>query len=241
MLSAANSVVVPWPLVVVGDGAGTPTLHRQARLRAVERLDLALLVAAEHQGVLGRIHVQPHHVQQLVREARIARELEGPAQVRLQAVVAPDAADGGGTHAQVFGQRAGTPVGGVDGLVMQCGVHDPRLHLGRDRCRPTRARRVLAKRIDATVQEALAPQRHLPSIELDLGGYVLVPPTPGRQQDHSGALLHARFDAPASGQDAQLPLGLRAQFDLLRNSHRSHLLELERTTNINSVNCGSVH
>ena len=44
-----------------------------------ERLDLALLVAAEHQGVLGRVQVQAHDVDQLVLEARVARELEGAA------------------------------------------------------------------------------------------------------------------------------------------------------------------
>src|SRR5262245_32003794 len=32
------------PLVVVGHGTGAPRLHRQSRLGAVERLDLALLV-----------------------------------------------------------------------------------------------------------------------------------------------------------------------------------------------------
>jgi len=59
------------------DGAGASSLHPQARLRTVERLDLALFVAAEHQRVIGRLQVQPHHIQQLVLEARIARELEG--------------------------------------------------------------------------------------------------------------------------------------------------------------------
>src|ERR1035438_2571873 len=87
-------------LVVVGDGAGTAGLHRQAGLRAVERLDLALLVAAEHQGVLGRVQVQPHHIEQLVLEARVARELEGARQVRPDAVALPDTPDGGRTQAQ---------------------------------------------------------------------------------------------------------------------------------------------
>src|SRR5438034_11669559 len=69
-------------LVVVRDGARTPALHRQAWLRTIERLDLALLVAAEHQGVLGRVHVQAHHVEQLVLEAMVTRDLEAAAQMR---------------------------------------------------------------------------------------------------------------------------------------------------------------
>jgi len=61
------------PLVVVRHGAGAPALHRQARLGAVERLDLALLVAAEHDGVLGRVEVKPHDIDQRLRSADRAR------------------------------------------------------------------------------------------------------------------------------------------------------------------------
>src|SRR5215211_5097264 len=39
------------PLVVMGQGATSALLHRQARLGAVERLDLALLVQRQHDGV----------------------------------------------------------------------------------------------------------------------------------------------------------------------------------------------
>ena len=41
----------PIPLVVVRHGAGPAILHRQAGLRAVERLDLRLLIDREHDGV----------------------------------------------------------------------------------------------------------------------------------------------------------------------------------------------
>ena len=43
------------PLVVVGHRAGAALLHRQAGLGAVERLDLALLVDREHDGVRRRV------------------------------------------------------------------------------------------------------------------------------------------------------------------------------------------
>ena len=41
-------------LVVVRHGGGTPLLQRQSGLRSIKRLDLALLVAAQDQRVLGR-------------------------------------------------------------------------------------------------------------------------------------------------------------------------------------------
>jgi hypothetical protein len=39
--------------VVVGHGAGAARLHRQSRLGAVERLDLAFFIDREHHGVVG--------------------------------------------------------------------------------------------------------------------------------------------------------------------------------------------
>ena len=67
------------PLVVVGHGAGAALLHRQAGLGAVERLDLALLVDREHDGVRRRIDVEPDDVAQLVGEVRVVGELEAGA------------------------------------------------------------------------------------------------------------------------------------------------------------------
>ena len=55
----------------------TPSaLERQSRLRAVQCLDLRLLIAAQHQRVLGRIEVQTDDVLELVDEAWVVGELE---------------------------------------------------------------------------------------------------------------------------------------------------------------------
>ena len=51
-------------LVVVGHSAQTPLLHGQARLGAVERLDLAFLVYGQDDGVGGRIDVKPNDIAQ---------------------------------------------------------------------------------------------------------------------------------------------------------------------------------
>ena len=48
-------------LVIVGDGASAAALQRQARLRAVESLTLALLIAAQHQSMLGWMEIKTHH------------------------------------------------------------------------------------------------------------------------------------------------------------------------------------
>ncbi len=79
--------------VVMGHRAGAPFLERQAGLRAVQRLDLALLVAAEDERVLGRIQIQPDHILELFGKARIVGDFEGARQMRLEPVRTPDAAD----------------------------------------------------------------------------------------------------------------------------------------------------
>jgi len=50
------------PLVVVGHRATAARAQRQAGLGAIERLDLTLLVGAQHQGVLRRVEVEAHHI-----------------------------------------------------------------------------------------------------------------------------------------------------------------------------------
>ena len=61
--------------VVVGHRAGAALLHRQAGLRAVERLDLRLFVDREDDGMGGRIDIKPDHVAQLVDELRVVESL----------------------------------------------------------------------------------------------------------------------------------------------------------------------
>ena len=64
------------PDVVVGAALGHARHHRQHRLRAVQGLDLGLLVHAEHHRLLGRVQVQPDDVADLVHELRVGGQLE---------------------------------------------------------------------------------------------------------------------------------------------------------------------
>jgi len=57
-------------LVVVGHGAGAAPLHRQSRLRAVERLNLALFIDREHHGMIGRIDVEADNLPEFAGELR---------------------------------------------------------------------------------------------------------------------------------------------------------------------------
>ena len=77
--------------VVVGHRAGAALLHRQAGLRAVERLDLRLFVDREDDGMGGRIDIKADHVAQLVDELRVVGELELLNPVWLETMRVPDA------------------------------------------------------------------------------------------------------------------------------------------------------
>ena len=93
--------------VVVRLRADVPDPERQARLRALERLALGLLVAAEDDGVLRRVEVEADDVPELGREVRVLRDLERPREVRLDAVLVPDEAHGVLRDADGPGHRPG--------------------------------------------------------------------------------------------------------------------------------------
>ena len=71
-------------LVVVGHRAGPAGLDRQRRLGAIQRLDLALLVHAQHDRVLRRVQIQADDVDELLLKPRVVRELERLDPMRLQ-------------------------------------------------------------------------------------------------------------------------------------------------------------
>ena len=57
--------------VVVRPGAAAAFFQRQTGLSAIQRLNLALFIDTEHDGVLGRIEIDPHHVEELFNELRV--------------------------------------------------------------------------------------------------------------------------------------------------------------------------
>ena len=54
--------------VVVRPGAAATLLERQAGLSAIQGLNLTFFIDTEHDGVLGRIEIDPHDVEELFDE-----------------------------------------------------------------------------------------------------------------------------------------------------------------------------
>ena len=77
-------------LVVVGHPLRLAGLDRQRRLGAVQRLDLGLLIDAQHQRAFRRVEVEPDDVDHLLDQLRVVGELERADLVGLELVITPD-------------------------------------------------------------------------------------------------------------------------------------------------------
>src|SRR5512135_2264543 len=142
--------------VVVGPALDLPRPQRQNRLRAIQSLDLRLLIDAEHHGPIGRIQVQAHDVAHLFDEQWVCRELEAFATVGPQPKCAPDPRDAAPAQASPLGQRTSTPVRGVLGLALQSQRHHTLNGRIGDLARRTRPR-LVQKSVYAALDETPAP------------------------------------------------------------------------------------
>jgi hypothetical protein len=142
--------------VIVRPSFGLPDVHRQDRLRTLERLDLGFLVEREYGGIRRRIHIEPHDVAHFLDQLRVRRDLERLSHLRLQTKRAPDPADGRMAHPGVRRHGPSTPVRGAGRRRFER-VHDHRFDLLiRDGARRSDPRRVVDA-VEAPVNEALAP------------------------------------------------------------------------------------
>ncbi len=147
--------------VVMGAPFGEPRTQREHRCGAVERLDLGLLVDAEHEGRVGRVDVEAHDVADLVHEERVGRELEGLDQMRFQPEGPPDPRDRRLAHPGRLGHRAGRPVRGVSRRLLER-LDDDQLHASSPVCAGHRAevRRAIPRAARPGTSSAISSRCH---------------------------------------------------------------------------------
>jgi hypothetical protein len=114
------------PEILKAVALGTPGRKGQNRIEAIESLNGALFIHAEHGGVGRRLQIEADNVGSLEREGWIiARHVMTPPG-RLQTGLSPDASNSHVTDAQLGGELARTPMRGtVGGPVMQGPINDP--------------------------------------------------------------------------------------------------------------------
>ena len=115
-------------LVVVGHGGGAPLLEGQTRLGPIERLDLGLLIDAEHDRTVRRIEIEADDLGDLLLEHRVVRDLEPFHDMRLQPGIGPYAPHARGRDTHRPGHRRAAPVRGIGRRFL----HSPRDHLQPD-------------------------------------------------------------------------------------------------------------
>ena len=98
---------------------GDAGAHRQDRGGAVQRLDLGLLIDAQHDGALGRVEIQADDVADLVDEQRVLGQLPRLGAVRLQPERTPDPGDRGLVEPDLGGHRPRRPMPGVPRTALQ--------------------------------------------------------------------------------------------------------------------------
>jgi len=175
-------------LVIVGHGAGPAALQRQAWLRAVESLTLTLLVATQHQGMLGWMEIQADDGLPFFGEVRIGGHFKRLHQMRLEPVVVPDAPHRGLAEADRSRPRSRGPMGPVSRLLLCCFLNHS-LHLGGGNTgRAARPGRVLLPPRHPQSEEPLPPARCLLRRDSQLGGDILILFSGGRQHHDAGAL-----------------------------------------------------
>ncbi len=112
------------PNVVVGVAFAVAQVHRKRRLGAVERLDLGLLVHAEHHRVVGRVEIEPCNIQDFLEEKGVAGQLERLRQVRLDPEQGEPPLHSAVGDALGFCQAVCAPVRGAVRLVPQRALDD---------------------------------------------------------------------------------------------------------------------
>jgi hypothetical protein len=169
--------------IIVGHGFEPAGLQRQARLGAVERLDLALFVEAEHDGVRRRIDIQPDDVSQLADKLRVVRQLELAHPMRLKPMRAPDALHRRDADAGLDGHRRRRPVRDLAGRVSTGQLDNAGGNLRPQRWNARRTGLVAQQACDAFLHEPLlpAPDR---GFALARQAHDLSSPDPLRRQQH---------------------------------------------------------
>src|SRR6266571_2434549 len=198
--------------VVVGHRLTATFFQRKARLSAVKRLNLGLLVQRQHERMLWRVEVETDHVLQLFGKARVVAQLESLDSMRPEAVLAPDAAHGGFAHPTRPGHAPGAPLRSLRRSLLG-GPPDDLLDRFRRQGRlAPRARGVSFNARHALLEKAESPSGDGGRSRGQRLSNLLVLPSLRSQQHHLGSLADPDWNAsPARllSQHGMLGLGQR--------------------------------
>lgn len=109
--------------VIMGDALDITQPHGEQRLGAIQGLNLAFFIHAQHQRVLGRVQIEADDVSDFFDKEGIVGELEVALAMGLKAEGVPDSLDGGLGKTGGVSEGAATPMGAVFGLGLEGGLN----------------------------------------------------------------------------------------------------------------------
>ena len=212
----------PVTLVIVRQGPCASRKHGEARLCPIQGLDLAFLVHAKHQRSVRGVHVESHHIHELLDELGVVAQLERPHQVWFEIMRRPDALNRHAADALRFGHGTNAPVRSLPRSGLQGGL-DHAAHLG---CRKlglaARPPRVLFDTRDSLGSEPITPQLHCRTRKAKLRRNDLALFAIGGHQDDLGALDEPLRQTSSSRVLHKLLTRLRREADGSCCSHKQH-------------------
>ena len=205
----------------MGAPLGHPGHHRQHRLGPVQRLDLALLIHAQHHRLLRRVVVQPDDVDDLLHEQRVGGQLERVRQVRLELeLCARSARSWTWTARSARPSRPGTsawrPCAGVSSSVATTTLLDL---VQQDRRRPARPR--LVHQAVQPPREPAPPLAHRRSDDPQIRRDLLVR-SPSAQRQHDPRPQRQAWRSSPAAPTGQLARSARQDQLGLRPPGRHH-------------------
>lgn len=207
------------PPVVVGQRLQSAGEHRQAFLRAVQSLNLALFIARQHQRTVRRIEIQPHDVEQFLDEFRIIGRFEAFRAMRLEVVVAPDPLHRVLADAHRFGERARGPLRGVRRRFLRCQPQNLGLFRPAHRRCAAAARGIPFDARQTIVRKTIAPGAHRPPRATEFRSDVPVLATVRCGQHDLGTQNQPGRRAPSARPLRQRDSLLTGQQNRFRNAH----------------------
>ena len=209
--------------IVVRKRATPARFHRQSWLSSIESLDLTLFIHAQYECLFRRVHVQAHHVTQFFDELRVAAEFEGFGQMWLEVVMLPNPAHRRFTQPLSSGHCSRTPMRRIRGFGVQCRLNDGLYFFRRNSGQATRPRSIFFQSGQTKRQEALPPQLHRWSGNVQLFGDVLAQYALGGHANNLSPLNQPRGNAPSARPRVQSGLFFRRQHNRrCASAHETH-------------------
>ena len=226
------------PDIIVRHRPGLAGLERQARLGAIEGLDLALFVDRQHDRMAWRGQIEADDVRELGDELGITAALEAAQPVRLQLVRGPDPLHRSQGQPGSLGHHATGPVGRL-ARRLAAGQSHHTLHHGVRRGRLARLSGPVAQQpVDAGLGEALLPAPDRRAADLSAAGNLRHVQPLGRGEDDP-CPRHMLLRPVTVGQDRRQTLAiLRRDYGTNQMGHGQTIAQPRQRMNLPNA---SVH